>query len=98
MSFDYVPFGRAIWTLITSTAAIISFIGLWKMMKWGVYLYLGGYIVGTLSFYLLPPDGADVINKPWLIVFFPLLYCVVVLPYWRRFNKTSYNKTTHSNA
>ena len=84
MSFFHFSLGRALWTLVTTLAALASFIGLWRMRKWGVYLYLGGYIVGVVTFYLFPPEGGEALKNPVLLMIVPLIYCAVVLPYWKR--------------
>lgn len=78
--------GRVSWIVLTNLVTFVSIIGLWKMKKWAVYLYLGGYAVGIATFYLFSPENAELLNKPYLELAVPLLYSIVVLPYWRRLN------------
>ena len=48
LSFFHVSVGRALWILVTTLAALTSFCGLWRMKRWGVFPYLGGYALGVL--------------------------------------------------
>ena len=85
--FSIYPLERAIWILFTEISAIISVVGLWKMRKWGIYLYLGSFIVGLISISLFLPQGEAITDKLWAIFVSPLMYCAVVLPYWKKFTK-----------
>jgi uncharacterized membrane protein (DUF2068 family) len=84
MAFFHFPLGRALWILVTTLVAAASFIGLWRMRRWGVYAYLGCYAVGVVAFYLFPPEGSEILNHPILLAIVPLIYGAVVLPYWKR--------------
>lgn len=75
---------RAMWTASLTLAAMGSFLGLWKMRRWGVYLYLSLYAASVTVFYLLPPPEAKMLDQPLLILLIPAVYCAVVLPYWKR--------------
>ena len=84
LSFFHVFLGRALWILVTTSAALVSFWGLWRMKRWAVFLYLGGYALGVLAFYTFPPERAEVLNRPVLMLLVPLIYSVIVFPYWKR--------------
>ena len=83
-SFFHFSLGRALWILATTMAALISFFGLWRMKRWAVFLYLGAYAIGVLTFYTFPPERADVLNRPVLMLLVPFIYSVIVFPYWKR--------------
>ncbi len=83
-SITNVSPARAAWMIITTAVAFVSVIGLWKMRRWGVFLYLGGYIAGAAMFYIFPPAGGREVVRPFLLLAVPLVYCAFVLPYWKR--------------
>lgn len=84
ISFFYLSRSRSLYILFNSVIGIAALLGLWKMRRWGVYLYLGFYIINTSIFYLIPPPNAEMLNKPLLIFIVPLIYCAVVLPHWKK--------------
>lgn len=88
LSFLSAPLGRALWSLATTLIAITSFIGLWMMRRWGPVLYLAGFAVGTVAFFLFPPARASVMTERpifWImLVGVPAIYLAVVLPHWSK--------------
>jgi len=84
LSFFHFSLGRVLWILATTSAALVSFWGLWRMKRWAVFLYLGGYALGVLTFYMFPPERADLLNRPFLMLLVPLIYSAIVFPYWKR--------------
>ncbi|MFA5137588.1 MAG: hypothetical protein WC728_00020 [Elusimicrobiota bacterium] len=75
---------RALWTFFLVAAAIASFLGLWRMRRWGVCLYLGLYAASVAAFYAFPPPESKMLDQPLLMFLVPAVYCVVVFPYWKR--------------
>lgn len=84
LSLGIFSAGRILWILIANLITLVSVIGLWQMKRWGVYLYLGGYLVGVITFYIFPPRGAELLNNPVLVIIVPLIYSLVIFPYWKR--------------
>jgi hypothetical protein len=81
------PAGRSVLSLVLTLTAFLSYIGLWRMKRWGPVLYLAGLAIGTTLFFLVPPANASVLmDRPvfWvMLVGWPAIYCSVVLPHWR---------------
>jgi hypothetical protein len=87
-SFFSASLGRALWSLATTLISLASFVGLWAMRRWAPVLYLGGFAVGTITFFMVPPEGASVMTARlvfWIMLLaVPAIYCVVVLPHWSK--------------
>lgn len=87
VSLFLASLGRANWGIVTTTIALGSVLGLWKMRKWGPVLYLASFAVGTVTFFIFPPNNASVImQRPFfwiLLIIIPAIYSGVVLPYWK---------------
>ena len=75
---------RALWTSVLIAATLASFVGLWRMRRWCVYLYLGLYAASVAAFYAFPPPEAAMLDQPLLMLLVPAVYCAVALPYWKR--------------
>ncbi|BBL72377.1 hypothetical protein [Methylogaea oryzae] len=79
----------ALFALVISLAAMVSYAALWFMQRWGVYLFLLVWFVSLFPEFSpvdLPLDAAhnhfhSTFN--WVLL---AVYLVVVLPYWRRLN------------
>ena len=88
LAFFTVPLGRALWSLATTLMAIASFVGLWRMRRWAPLLYLGGFLVGTVTFFMFPPEGASTMTgQPafWIMLLgVPAVYSAIVLPHWSK--------------
>ena len=86
-SYFAFPLGRALYITLANAVTLLATVGLWRMQRWGVYLYLGWYVFATVIYFLVPPEGrlsGSLFSVA--LVSIPLAYCAVVFPYWGRFS------------
>lgn len=76
----------ALFALLISAMAMVSYIGLWFMQRWGVYLFLAVWFISLFPEFSpvdIPLDAShshfhSTFN--WVVLG---IYLIVVLPYWR---------------
>lgn len=73
----------AVFALITSCLALISYLGLWIMQRWGVYLFLAVWLLSLYPRFSPVDVGHSHIHSvfTWVML---AIYLVVVMPYWHR--------------
>ena len=89
-----IPIGKVIWNIFNGPfLALISTVGLWKMYRWSVYLYFGGYTIKATAFYIFSNNAGQIsINNNFTIsimIIIPIIYSIIVLPYWKRMKTLS---------
>lgn len=82
---------RGIWNGFIKFLSVMAGVGFLRLKKWGIYTYFGGFIIGTLVFYILPPSEEvfELYTRPLSIVFLILVPIVVGSIVWKhrhRFN------------
>lgn len=82
-----IPAGK--YGLLISFIFIISLVGLWKMKKWGAYSFgavsavnIGTMLVWKPEWVIQSQSSASV----WMSLLLSIIYCAVVLPYWKQMN------------
>lgn len=71
----------------TSVLLLGSAVGLWKMRRWGPILFAILMIAMIVLAFGYSPSGMVPTNAdPWPILFVPVVYFVIVLPYWKLLN------------
>lgn len=84
MSAGKGPAGMFLWALLMHVLALASVVGLWRLNRWAVYLYLAGYAAGVAAAFTV---GTPYQLVGWDLVFMgavPAVYLAAVLPYWKR--------------
>ncbi len=77
----------AIYGVLANVLTLVSLYALWKMKRWGVYLF--GAIVGIgliVSFVIAPPWAIKSEELWWLPFILPAIYIFVVIPSWKQLN------------
>ncbi len=91
-----ISFGYGVWTqthmlffVTVSLGNLSSCYGLWKMRKWGIYLFFGVWLSHFIFALILEKRLVALTEAPWgCFMFFisPVLLALVILPYWKRFD------------
>ena len=75
----------AVFGFLSNVLVFASLVGLWRLKRWGVYLYLCLILTGLFVTYVIDPPWALENTKAWWLPFImPAIYLAVVLPYWGR--------------
>ncbi len=82
-------FTRGIWNGLLKTLAVVAGIGFLRLRRWAVYLYFGGFTVGTASFFLIPPNDEILVlyTQPAVLVTLfvvPVLIGLFIWKHWHR--------------
>lgn len=79
------PFYYAFFLTVTNILYIISGIGLRKMKKWSIYLF----IIPLLFLYgfalIVIPDIKPHAPRLLVSLIIPMIYCLIVFPHWNKF-------------
>jgi len=84
--YNFPSFIRIGWTIPLVLAGMVSIYALWKMKKWGVYLFFASYFLDKATLFLFPPENMTQLAQPWMIIVVPLIFCAIIFPYWKRFD------------
>lgn len=85
IEFFMKPFMYALCLTMINILYIISAIGLRKMRRWSVYLFLApifflyGYVL------IMTPDIKQEMQRSAVGLIIPVIYCLIVFPYWKEF-------------
>jgi len=80
----------AIYAFFMYLLLFISAIGLWNMKRWGVFLFLPLMAVNIAVLFLVQPEWLGPSqDTPWFSLLLPVIYLVVVAPFWKRIGKES---------
>jgi hypothetical protein len=78
--------GIAFLGIVINSLTLLSYIGLWKMRKWSVWLFISVWGLNYLFFSALAKEFTVPIHSihDWVVLLLPLLYFPIVLRYWNR--------------
>jgi len=81
--------GRGTWNVFLKTLAILAGIGFLRLRKWAIYLYFGGFIAGTLSFYIFPPseEALAFYSQPITLAMLFVVPAIVGIFVWKHWNR-----------
>ena len=75
----------AIYGVLANILSLVSVYGLWKMKRWGVYLFTAIIAVGMfITFVVIPPWAVKNEGHWWIPLILPIIYMCVVLPSWKQ--------------
>jgi hypothetical protein len=76
---------------VTKLSVIVAGVGLIKMKKWGVYLYIIVYFISVISYFALPSNQGNAVRLSPMLLFVALivvtsLLSIMFLKYRKRFH------------
>ena len=77
--------------MILKSLSIVAGIGYLKMKKWGYYLWIIGFIIGTILLFAWPPS-AEVLESYSsfmgiiLLLVVPIIITKMTLQHWKKFS------------
>jgi len=81
------PSSYALLWFVSNALVLLSCWGLWNMRKWGVYVFLVGWlmkIAGILWFSVEPSRSALMLGVPIIVL---LVYLAVIAHHWQNLDK-----------
>ncbi|MBI9075404.1 MAG: hypothetical protein JEZ02_08350 [Desulfatibacillum sp.] len=75
--------------VMVSFANLVACFGLWKLRQWGVLLFIGVWLFNFFYALILEGGPIGLTKSPWdcfMFLISPVLFAIVILPYWKRFN------------
>jgi hypothetical protein len=69
---------------VSNLAVLASAVGLFRMRRWGYWLYLGNYIFFIEFYYLARVQQFDVFPSILFSIVSLVVFSACVLPYWKR--------------
>ena len=83
--FMVKPFYYAFFLTVTNILYIISGIGLRRMKRWSVYLFIIPLIFLYGYALIATPDIKQSAPRLLMSLTIPMIYCLVVFPHWNKF-------------
>jgi hypothetical protein len=80
-----ISFIYALCLTIINKFYIISAIGLRKMKRWSVYLFLAPIFILYGFVLIMTPDIKQEVERSAIGLIIPIIYCLIVFPYWKEF-------------
>lgn len=75
----------AVYGFVMYFLLFISVFGLWKMKRWGVFMFLALMVANIAVLFIVKPAWlGSTQGTPWFSLLLPALYLAVVVPYWKR--------------